>query len=520
MFSQFDVARLLLSLQFLVPRAASVQLWSSPDALPPSMPSGCRIALSQNISCSPALVSPQFAAGGRALDPTTLGQYCTTLCYQSLQTFKTKVDAQCGDTNYQMFANSTLSQSGASIADPLAWAYNVICVQDSTGFCLPSLFNATKTLCSDCSLKYGAAMLGSDYGRNRIQPSAFSSLLSSCSIPASDYPYTYWPTPSTVNPFIPTSAPSRNCTGKKYTIKANDTCQSISQANSIATDRLIAANNIDYNCSSLIPGATLCLGPSCALQKVLQNQTCQDITTNQAFTFVQLIAWNPTIHLNCDNLDVMVGRSICISPPGSSVYKATLMNTSTVTMSSMFPGPYVSGSINSNPPDATTSWYNTQTTFPPPVVTTFIANLTTASLVAARTSFCPITPDDFLNGLYEEDLPEDCDALIEPYCWPDPDAPTPSSTSFPASCTPFSGDSITTSNTPAVITTSANPLPSPLEPGTIATCKTFHKVSTGETCYSIANNYKVSLDQFYTWNPTVGTTCAKLFLAFYVCVSA
>lgn len=61
----------------------------------------------------------------------------------------------------------------------------------STGFCLPALYNGTKAACSDCSYKYGAAMLSSDYGRTKLQPKAFSSLLSSCSVPATKYPYTY-----------------------------------------------------------------------------------------------------------------------------------------------------------------------------------------------------------------------------------------------------------------------------------------------------------------------------------------
>ena len=46
------------------------------------------------------------------------------------ETFKTNVDAGCGNTPYQMFAASKLEQSGASVADPLVWAYRVICIQD------------------------------------------------------------------------------------------------------------------------------------------------------------------------------------------------------------------------------------------------------------------------------------------------------------------------------------------------------------------------------------------------------
>lgn len=126
-----------------------------------------------------------------------------------------------------------------------------------------------------------------------------------------------------------TSVPAAKCTGTRYTVAAQDTCQSISKAKSIAIDWLISSNNLDYDCSSLTAGTTLCLGPTCALQTITKNQTCQDITANKRFTSVQLISWNPyvwpfdtkvawlmdcrMIHSTCDNLDSMVGRSICVS---------------------------------------------------------------------------------------------------------------------------------------------------------------------------------------------------------------
>ena len=65
-----------------------------------------------------------------------------------------------------------------------------------TGFCLSDLYKGTKPACSDCALKYGAAMLSSDLGRDKIQPEGFSSLLSSCKASPSDYPYTYTATTS------------------------------------------------------------------------------------------------------------------------------------------------------------------------------------------------------------------------------------------------------------------------------------------------------------------------------------
>lgn len=175
----------------------------------------------------------------------------------------------------------------------------------------------------------------------------------------------------------------------------------------------------------------------------------------------------------------------------------------------MFPGPWRTGSIATAPPTISTSWYNLQTAFIPPPTQTITANLTAASLIAARTSYCPITDEDYANGFEEADLPDACEALIEPYCWPNPDAPILTSTTFPAACKPNRSSATATSATTAVdsltsvqsptsvqsSTSVANPVPSPLEPNTTANCKQYYQVLNGDNCYSIANNSKITLDQ-------------------------
>ena len=85
MFFFGSIGSLLLVLQCLLGQSLSIQLWPSAGALPTSIPAACRAELSRNITCSPHLVSAQFAADGRALDPKTAGQYCTTTCYNSLK---------------------------------------------------------------------------------------------------------------------------------------------------------------------------------------------------------------------------------------------------------------------------------------------------------------------------------------------------------------------------------------------------------------------------------------------------
>jgi LysM repeat protein len=160
-------------------------------------------------------------------------------------------------------------------------------------------------------------MMNSDYGRNQFPLAAFSSLLSSCSVPASSYTYSYTPLPTATDTTTsstnnPTSTPVA-CRGSTYVVQEEDTCESISLSKSIATDRMIQRNNLDYACSSLAVGAELCIEDTCTTYTVKANDTCNSIIHGQSFGLVQLVGWNPTLHENCDNLDSMVGRSLCVS---------------------------------------------------------------------------------------------------------------------------------------------------------------------------------------------------------------
>jgi hypothetical protein len=49
-------------------------------------------------------------------------------------------------------------------------------------------------------------------------------------------------------------------------------------------------------------------------------------------------------------------------------------------------------------------------------------------------------------------------------------------------------------------------------------CDLFHLVVSGDGCYAIATAADISLADFYTWNPAVGSTCATLYLGYYVCI--
>lgn len=140
--------------------------------------------------------------------------------------------------------------------------------------------------------------MNSDYERHQFPPAAYSSLLSSCGVPASSYPYSYsalpTATPTSSGPAGSTSAiPTPTCQGKISVSQQGDTCETISQANSISTDRLIEVNHLDYSCSLLTPGTPLCIESTYTIYTIKANEACKDIVRGQSFGLVQLIGWNP-----------------------------------------------------------------------------------------------------------------------------------------------------------------------------------------------------------------------------------
>ncbi|KAI9372269.1 hypothetical protein BJX61DRAFT_456321 [Aspergillus egyptiacus] len=89
-------------------------------------------------------------------------------------------------------------------------------------------------------------------------------------------------------------------------------------------------------------------------------------------------------------------------------------------------------------------------------------------------------------------------------------------------CVGILGQSPTTTatTTSRTTTTSGNGIatPTPTQPGMVGRCDTFHLVVAGDGCWDIAADAGIALDDFYAWNPSVGTDCAGLWLDYYVCV--
>ncbi|CZS91759.1 uncharacterized protein RAG0_02286 [Rhynchosporium agropyri] len=109
-------------------------------------------------------------------------------------------------------------------------------------------------------------------------------------------------------------------------------------------------------------------------------------------------------------------------------------------------------------------------------------------------------------------------------------APTVSSTkSSTKTSTPTTITSKSTSTRPPTTTTTLVPsttkvgngisTPTPTQATLVNNCDAFHFVTSGQTCDAIASIYRITVDQFKTWNPSVGQSCTGLWADSYACVS-
>ncbi|ETS88167.1 hypothetical protein PFICI_01995 [Pestalotiopsis fici W106-1] len=462
------VTTAVLLWQLLAPVTQAVKLWSAPAAIPTSVPATCRAVLVQDIACTygnNSLVTAAQAANGLALVDSEATTYCTTGCYQSLKTFQTNVDARCGNTEYTLFLNSNYTQSAAALADGLSWAYNLTCIQDAQVISyLASVFQALRSCDAELRL-----------WERKVEPRHF--LLDG---------FIMWCRPGKLYLQLHLNNGRLNDHGD---------CNSISEANGVGTDLMINRNYLDYNCTVLTEGMSLCLQDTCTIHTLGSNETCDGILSGQSFSLIQLVSWNPTIHSNCDNLAAMEGRSICLSPPGGGTldFNSSTSITPTSTLNASIVTSWVSATGTIPTTNFTTSWYSSEfdSTATATITATMDFNETLASELAQQTQYCWLTDED-MDYLDEEDYAAGCQSLMDEYCFPTAGAPVPPSpTRIPAVCTPDRSTYIPSTTT----TTAAAATPTPYQPNMIANCQQFWKVISGDTCQGIADEFSITLTQ-------------------------
>ncbi|KAI0439808.1 hypothetical protein F4803DRAFT_568059 [Xylaria telfairii] len=419
----FAVAIAIGSISLFTTPGQALRLVASPGQLPSTIPASCRSSLAANIACGPRLIHATDIEREVPFNATFLGEYCNSTCTQSMQQFSDTVAQRCGNTLYDFGAGKMLS--GNMAAAPLKWAQDVACIKDNSSFCWPGVVAHNTSVCDKCTLKYLAGFLGSPVGNNKIDEKGFTSLVSSCGAKPTDFPHNTstvaLPTPT------PSSSPNITCWGgTQYTVKAGDSCASIADAKSMAIDNLLYLNGIDFGCTALTVGSSLCIRDSCKLYKIKAGDTCKQIMKTNGFTMNELKHWNPILETGCDNLDVLQGRTICITPPGTNSYDgsitATFNDTWTWPAGSWVPGPTQGVPLG----NTTTDWF-------PPIQTT---TLTTGKGPAPTEYFanCPLDDAVYDTGFDWELISQECKDLLSPYCDPVLTGTPLPSTTFPSSC--------------------------------------------------------------------------------------
>ncbi|KAI0197887.1 hypothetical protein F4808DRAFT_284707 [Astrocystis sublimbata] len=419
------VAFAVTSINLFATSSHAIRLVANPGILPSNIPAACRASLATDITCEPRLIHSSDIDREVPFNATFLGEYCNSKCTSSINAFADGVAKRCGDTPYD-FGDGGAKFSGNMIAAPLKWAHDVACIKNTSSFCWPDVVGHNTAICDICTLKHLAGFLGAPYdSSSKIDEKAFSSLVSSCSAKPTDFPHS---TKTLVVPSpTPTAAPDITCWGgSHYPVKTGDTCKSIAAAKNMAIDNLLYLNGLDFNCDTLTVGSVLCIRDSCKTLEIQPGDTCKQIVKDQAFTMNEFTHWNPILKTGCDDLSVLAGRTVCITPPGTDNYDVTM--TASFNHTFTFPsGSWVPGPTQGTPlGNTTTDWVT-------PVQTT---TLTTGKGAEPTKyyAYCPLDDEVYDEGFDWEIISQECRDLLSPYCDPATTGNPLPSTTFPSSC--------------------------------------------------------------------------------------
>lgn len=214
---------------------------------------------------------------------------------------------------------------------------------------------------------------------------------------------------------------------------------------------------------------------------------CANIASTQGIALSDFYSWNPAVKTDCSGL--WASTYVCVGLIGQTT-SATTTTTSTITTT-------------------TTSAGNGVVT-PTPTQTGMAANCNTFYFVQSGDG-CAAIASKF--GI----------SLANFYSW-NPAVKTDCSALWASVyvCVGLIGSTPTTTLTTSTTKTTAGngvATPTPTQPLMVGNCDAFHLVASGDTCYDVSAKAGITLTQFYTWNPSVGSSCQTLQLGYYVCIS-
>lgn len=338
--------------------------------------------------------------------------------------------------------------------------------------------------------------------------------LAYCVFPTADWNGTDSSGGDTTSTYVTAPAPTPTGTTSNcyqyHTIVSGDYCGLLENQYDITFGQLQSWNpNLNAACSNLILGDAYCVqgdstgsggaasstapvtmtspgGPTqsgitsgCEEYYTVQNgDGCSTVESTFGITFTQLYAWNPAIGSNCNFL--VVGDAICVLGPSTS--SSTVQRTS-----SAMPTKTTS---TSSQPSATSA------TPGGPTQSGITRNCQQYYTVKSGDS-CSSVESTF--GI----------TFTQLYAW---------NPAIGSNCQYLVvGDAICVSGHPASSSTQVMP-PGPTQSGTAVNCNQYYVVQSGDSCSAIESKYSITLNQFYAWNPSIGSNCQYLDVGDAYCV--
>ncbi|KAL0930177.1 LysM domain-containing protein [Colletotrichum truncatum] len=376
------------------------------------------------------------------------------------------------------------------------------------------------SLAATCAVEVGKSYCVEAYGEPAPGPSTTSSIQTSTTLStktSTSTPSTSTQPPTTtVKPSSTTKATTTTTTGNGittptptqativnncdafYFVVAGDTCDAISAKHGITVAQFQSWNpSVGTTCTGLWANAYACVSiightPSpttpgngittptptqativtnCdAFYFVVAGDTCETIASKHGITVAQFRSWNPSAGTTCTGL--WANAYACVSIVGHTPTK----------------------------PSTTTTKPGNGIATPTPIQPNLVGNCDRFYKVKSGDTCATIASS---NGITVQQITtwnpavkSDCTALWLDYYI----------------CTSIVG------HTP---TTPGNGIqtPTPIQSGMTTSCKTFHFVTSGQTCQVITARYGITQANFFKWNPAVKSDCTGMWANAYVCVA-
>ncbi|KAF9894401.1 hypothetical protein FE257_007904 [Aspergillus nanangensis] len=287
-----------------------------------------------------------------------------------------------------------------------------------------------------------------------------------------------------------------NCDGFYY-VEVDDSCPAITAAHGITTAQFIEWNpSVGPDCTGLWASYYLCVdvigqspgttttttkttstppGPTNGIETPLPIQpgmvdncnafhlvtsgdTCDTIAAKYKISTTQFVTWNPSVGSTCGGM--WANTYACVSIIGHT--PTTTTTTKPTTTTAPGPSPTQSGIVT------------TCETF-------YKAQVGDTCEIIAQQKY-PYIYSLPLFKRWNPAVGENCENLKSGYYY-------------------------------CVATESHQPMP-----GIIDTCKRYYQVKDGDSCWSIQQQYGITASLFNRWNPLVGSSCASLWVKYFVCI--